>query len=103
MQADLDYSPLRDALQKGEFEKADDITRANLIQLAGPDAQKRGWVYFSEVQFISAADLQTMDTLWRAASNQRWASKVIKHCPAGAVCLTGHGVEQRVQICWPLP
>ena len=74
MQADLDYSPLRDALQKGEFEKADDITRANLIQLAGPDAQKRGWVYFSEVQFISAADLQTMDTLWRAASNQRWAS-----------------------------
>ena len=103
MQADLDYSPLRDALQKGEFEKADDITRANLIQLAGPDAQKRGWVYFSEVQFISAVDLQTMDTLWRAASNQRWASKVINHCPAGAVCLTRHGIEQRVQICWPLP
>ncbi len=77
-QADLDYGPLRDALQQGEFEKADDITRANLIQLAGPDAQKRGWVYFSEVHFIAAADLQTMDTLWRAASNQRWATDVIR-------------------------
>ncbi len=36
-------------LKSGEFEKADDETRALLIRLAGPDAVKRGWVYFTEV------------------------------------------------------
>ena len=67
----MDYSPLRDALQQGNFQEADDITRANLIRLAGPDAEKKGWVYFSEVKFIPSADLQTIDKLWRAATNNR--------------------------------
>ena len=31
----------------GDFQKADDITRAALIQLAGPGAVKRNWVYFT--------------------------------------------------------
>ncbi len=47
MQADFDYAPLRDALAAGEFQEADDITRAALIQLAGPGAVKRNWVYFT--------------------------------------------------------
>ena len=46
-QADFDYAPLRDALAAGDFQKADDITRAALIQLAGPGAVKRNWVYFT--------------------------------------------------------
>ena len=52
VQAGIDYSQLRDHLKEGEFEKADDDTRALLIQLAGPDAEKRGWVYFSEVSLL---------------------------------------------------
>jgi len=47
LQADFDYAPLRDALAAGEFQEADDITRAALIQLAGPGAVKRNWVYFT--------------------------------------------------------
>lgn len=54
----MDYTLLRDCLQKGEFQKADDETRALLIRLAGEDAVKRGWVYWSEVKFISVTDLQ---------------------------------------------
>lgn len=50
MQAEQDYTRLRDALQVGEFQKADDETRALLIKLAGPEAEKRGWVYFTEVR-----------------------------------------------------
>lgn len=50
LQAGEDYTILRDHLQAGEFQKADDETRALLIRLAGPDAVKRGWVYFTEVQ-----------------------------------------------------
>lgn len=46
-QAGFDYAPLRDALAAGDFQKADDITRAALIQLAGPGAVKRNWVYFT--------------------------------------------------------
>lgn len=49
MQAEQDYTLLRDCLKAGEFEKADDETRALLIRLAGPDAITRNWVYFTEV------------------------------------------------------
>lgn len=68
----MDYSELRDALQQGDFQLADDLTRAALITLAGPDAEKRNWVYFTEVKFIANTDLQTIDNLWRAASKNRW-------------------------------
>lgn len=71
-QADMDYSELRDALQQGDFQLADDLTRAALITLAGPDAEKRNWVYFTEVKFISTTDLQTIDNLWRTASKNRY-------------------------------
>ena len=51
LQAEFDYAPLRDALAAGDFQKADDITRAALIQLAGPGAVKRNWVYFTGDSF----------------------------------------------------
>lgn len=73
VQADMDYSDLRDALQQGDFQLADDLTRAALITLAGPDAEKRTWVYFTEVKFIANTDLQTIDNLWRAASKNRYS------------------------------
>ena len=71
----MDYTNLRDALQSGDFQLADDLTRAALITLAGPDAEKRTWVYFTEVKFIANTDLQTIDNLWRAASKNRY-----RHC-----------------------
>jgi len=49
LQAAQDYTLLRDCLKAGEYEKADDETRALLIRLAGPDAVARNWVYFTEV------------------------------------------------------
>ena len=50
LQAGVDYAPLRDFLKAGDFRKADDETRAMLVRLAGEDAVKRGWVYFTEVR-----------------------------------------------------
>jgi hypothetical protein len=58
MQCGMDYTVLKEALAEGRFQDADDETRALLIRLAGPDAVKRGWVYFTEVKFIPAIDLQ---------------------------------------------
>ena len=95
-QVDMDYSSLRDALQQGDFQQADDLTRAALITLAGPDAEKRNWVYFSEVKFISNTDLQTIDKLWRAASNNRYALKTDQ---AWTIYVAGYQNADALHIC----
>ena len=107
-QAGRDYEPLRAALAEGDFEKADDITREELIQLAGPGAVKRSWVYFSGAQRTPAAfladctasefgyELQTEKphgagslraTLYAACSLRRyllmaWSLQIAHHSPA---------------------
>uniref|UniRef100_A0A061RGV0 Gun4-like protein n=1 Tax=Tetraselmis sp. GSL018 TaxID=582737 RepID=A0A061RGV0_9CHLO len=77
-EAGVDYEPLRDALAAGEFQEADDITRALLIELAGEGARERGWVYFTEVKSISVKDMKTMDDLWRAYSGGKFGFSVQK-------------------------
>ncbi|GAB4818043.1 hypothetical protein N2152v2_005089 [Parachlorella kessleri] len=75
-EAGVDYTKLRDLLKEGQWREAEDEQRAKLIEAAGAAAQKRGWVYFSEVSSIPAADMKTMDLLWRAASNGRFGYSV---------------------------
>lgn len=72
----MDYVALRDYLSAGDFRKGDDETRALLIKLAGENAVKRGWVYFSEIKSIPNKDFQTMDNLWKAASNGKFGFSV---------------------------
>ena len=74
----MDYSALRNHLTEGDFRKADDETRALLIKLAGEGAVKRGWVYFSEIRGISIKDFQTLDNLWKVASNGKFGYSVQK-------------------------
>lgn len=59
-------------MASGDFRAADDEHRARLIELAGPAAVERNWVYFSEVKAMPARDLRVMDALWRAASNGKY-------------------------------
>ncbi|XP_010930212.1 tetrapyrrole-binding protein, chloroplastic [Elaeis guineensis] len=63
-------------LEASDFRQADEETRRLLIALAGDAAQKRGYVFFSEVQFIAAADLQAIDRLWRLHSSDRFGYSV---------------------------
>jgi len=72
----LDYAPLKDLLAAGEFEKADDETRAKLIEMAGPSAVDRGWVFFTEVRAIPEDDLRTVDRLWQAYSEGKFGYSV---------------------------
>ncbi|EFJ46499.1 hypothetical protein VOLCADRAFT_75357 [Volvox carteri f. nagariensis] len=74
----MDYTALRNHLADGDFRKAEDETRALLIKLAGEGAIKRNWVYFTEVKNISVADFQTLDSLWKAASNGKFGYSVQK-------------------------
>ncbi|KAL6785612.1 GUN4 [Auxenochlorella protothecoides x Auxenochlorella symbiontica] len=71
-EAKQDYTKLQSLLKAGDFQGADDETRALLISLAGPEARHRNWVYWSEVAAIPEADLKTVDALWSAASGGRF-------------------------------
>ncbi|XP_021721688.1 tetrapyrrole-binding protein, chloroplastic-like [Chenopodium quinoa] len=63
-------------LASGDFRQADDETRRLIIVLAGEAAVKRGYVFFSEVQFIPKDDLQAIDELWKKFSNNRFGYSV---------------------------
>jgi len=68
----IDYSKLRDLLAAEDFKAADAETRRLLIVLAGVAAEKRGWVYFSEVKSIPVLDLTTVDGLWQHFSKGKF-------------------------------
>lgn len=75
-ESDLDYSPLQQALLEERFEEADRLTSAFLRHLAGEQAERRGYVYFSEVLSMRGLDLVTMDRLWIAYSQGRFGFTV---------------------------
>jgi hypothetical protein len=72
----LDYGPLQGHLLRQEFEEADRLTSAHLRQLAGPAAERRGYVYFSEVAAMPGLDLQSLDRLWITYSLGRFGFSV---------------------------
>ena len=72
----IDYGPFQNALLSESFEEADRFTSSVLRQLAGPAAELRGYVYFSEVQSIPALDLGTLDRLWIAYSQGRFGFSI---------------------------
>lgn len=74
--AGLDYGPLQHHLLRQEFEAADRLTSTHLRQLAGPEAERRGYVYFSEVAPMPGLDLDTLDRLWITYSLGRFGFSV---------------------------
>lgn len=74
--AGIDHGPLQRFLMLQEFEAADRRTSEVLRQLAGPEAVRRGYVYYSEVAAIAGTDLLTLDRLWVAYSRGRFGFSV---------------------------
>lgn len=72
----LDYTPLQRALVLQDFQEADRLTSALLRELAGAEAVRRGYVYYSEVPPIPAADLESLDRLWVCFSRGRFGFSV---------------------------
>ena len=72
----LDFSRLQELLAAGEFEQADLASVRLMCQLAGPAAEKRKWLYFSEVPQLPVTDLRTIDALWRAYSDGKFGYSV---------------------------
>ncbi|KEF43426.1 MAG: hypothetical protein ER33_01395 [Cyanobium sp. CACIAM 14] len=74
--AGLDYAPLQRQLMLQGFEEADRLTSEHLRQLAGEAAVARGYVYYSEVAAMPAADLESLDRLWVVYSQGRFGFSV---------------------------
>jgi hypothetical protein len=72
----IDYTPLQQHLIRCEFEAADRLTSEILRQLAGADALKRGYVFYSEVAAMPSADLEALDRLWLVYSQGRFGFSV---------------------------
>jgi len=80
----VDYAPLQRALMAQQFEEADRNTSSLLRELAGPEAVRRGYVYYSEVPPIASADLDSLDRLWVCFSRGRFGfsvqGKLLRSC-----------------------
>jgi hypothetical protein len=69
---EVDYSPIQAALAQQEFEAADRLTLQKMCELAGDNAVKRKWLYFTEVASFPVLDLQVLDQLWLLYSEGRF-------------------------------
>lgn len=72
----VDYAPLQDCLIKQDFQAADRHSILKLCELAGPDAVRRKWLYFTEVEQFPKEDLRTIDLLWRVYSEGKFGFSV---------------------------
>ena len=71
----------------------DRLTSSYLRKLAGKLAEKRGYVFYSEVKNMSGKDLQTIDRLWNIYSTGRFGfsiqAKILK------------SVGKKYELMWP--
>ena len=90
---DINYEELQLLLVEQKFEEADRLTSSYLRKLAGTLAEKRGYVFYSEVKSMSGKDLQTIDRLWNIYSTGRFGfsiqAKILK------------SVGKKYELLWP--
>lgn len=72
----FNFAPLQQLLGRQEFEAADKVTLKMLCELAGAAAIARKWLYFTDVERFTEADLHTIDRLWRVYSEGKFGFSV---------------------------
>ena len=89
----INFDQLQLNLLEQKFEEADRLTSSILRELAGKVAEKRGYVFYSEVKTMSGKDLQTIDRLWKIYSQGKFGfsiqAKLLK------------SVGKRYELLWP--
>ena len=89
----IDFDKLQLNLLEQNFEEADRLTSCILRELAGKVAEKRGYVFYSEVKNMSGKDLETIDRLWKIYSQGKFGfsiqAKLLK------------SVGKRYELLWP--
>tara|TARA_Y100000991_G_C21892548_1_gene314431 strand:+ start:29 stop:763 length:735 start_codon:yes stop_codon:yes gene_type:complete len=89
----INYDELQLKLLEQKFEDADRLTSKYLRMLAGKLAEKRGYVFYSEVNKMSGTDLQTIDRLWSIYSTGKFGFSI------QAKIL--NSVENKYELLWP--
>mgnify|MGYP001234143756 CR=1 FL=1 len=72
----IDFDELQLFLLEQKFEEADRLTSSILRRLAGKVAEKRGYVFYSEVKNMSGIDLETIDRLWKVYSQGKFGFSI---------------------------
>ena len=89
----INFEKLQLNLLEQNFEEADRITSSILRELAGKVAEKRGYVFYSEVKNMPGKDLETLDRLWKIYSQGKFGfsiqAKLLK------------SVGKRYDLLWP--
>jgi|TARA_B100000475_G_scaffold101392_1_gene73795 hypothetical protein len=75
----IDYEPLMEQLRIGDYMAADQTTRDVLIEMAGEEAMKRGYVYWTEARQLPNEDLATVENLWLHYSDGKFGYTVQKN------------------------
>ena len=90
---EINYDELQLKLLEQKFEDADRLTSSYLRKLAGNLSEKRGYIFYSEVNNISSTDLVTIDRLWKIYSNGKFGfsiqAKILK------------SVDKKYELLWP--
>jgi len=90
---EINFDKLQLNLLEQNFEEADRLTSSILRKLAGKVAEKRGYVFYSEVKNMSGKDLETIDRLWKIYSQGKFGfsiqAKLLK------------SVGKRYDLLWP--
>lgn len=68
----VDYAPLQHLLVTQDYEAADRLTLQKLCELAGTEAVRRKWIYFTEVDQFPGQDLRVLDQLWAIYSEGKF-------------------------------
>lgn len=75
-ECNIDYTELQKLLAHQDFQEADRLTLQKMCKIAGEEAVKRKWLYFSEVENFPITDLQTINTLWLIHSQGKFGFSV---------------------------
>ena len=90
---EINFDKLQLNLLEQNFEEADRLTSSILRELAGKVAEKRGYVFYSEVKNMPGKDLETIDRLWKIYSQGKFGfsiqAKLLK------------SVGKRYDLLWP--
>lgn len=69
-QQGIDYAPLRQLLQSGKWQEANQLTSVLVLKAAHQEQQ--GYLRVTDTRNLACSDLQIVDHLWRTASNRRF-------------------------------
>ncbi|MDJ0734605.1 MAG: GUN4 domain-containing protein [Nostocaceae cyanobacterium] len=79
----IDYQPLQQLLAMEDFQGGDRMTLQKMCELAGAEAVKRKWLYFTEVDQFPVTDLQTINNLWLVHSEGKFGFSVQREIWSG--------------------